>query len=191
MDIASYPSAIRELLAEPPRLAPLGPGQPHEPLRAKLASLTTAALAAPGTIKDQSLARSCLAGLWLYHDFLDESHHISQELETPEGSYWHGLMHRREPDFANAKYWFRRVPRQHAVYGPLHETARQLADKGALPDQAAFLTRQAAWDPFAFIDLCEAAYVGRVECELLCRQVQQQEWELLFDYCLRGALAKP
>ena len=49
------------------------------------------------------MASACLAGLWLYHDYLDESHAVSQSIHTPAGSYWHGLMHRREPDFANPK----------------------------------------------------------------------------------------
>jgi hypothetical protein len=46
---------------------------------------------------------ACRAALWLAFDFLDESHAVSQELDTPEGSYWHGLLHRREPDFANPR----------------------------------------------------------------------------------------
>ena len=61
--------------------------------------------------RHRELARACLAGLWLYHDFLDEAHRISQSLHGREGSYWHGIMHRREGDFANAKYWFHRVGR--------------------------------------------------------------------------------
>ena len=64
------------------------------------------------------MAEGCLAGLWLLYDFLDESHTISQSLDTLEGSYWHGIMHRREPDYENAKYWFRRVP-VHPIHAEL------------------------------------------------------------------------
>src|SRR5262245_49234616 len=91
---------VAELLV-PPRLAPLGPGSPNRAVEARLRSLTPADLFAPRRIVDADMAAACLAGLWLYHDFLDESHTISQSLETTSGSYWHGLMHRREPDFAN------------------------------------------------------------------------------------------
>src|SRR5450432_255553 len=56
-----------------------------------------------------------VAGLWLYFSCLDEAHAVAQDLETPEGSFWHGILHRREPDPANAAYWFRRVG-QHPVF---------------------------------------------------------------------------
>src|SRR5207245_11135 len=54
------------------------------------------------------------SGLYLRFNFLDESHTISQGIHTVEGSYWHAIMHRREPDYSNAKHWFRKVG-QHPV----------------------------------------------------------------------------
>ena len=50
-----------------------------------------------------------IAGLWLYVDELDTSHTVSQAIDNPTGSYWHGIMHRREGDFSNSHYWFRKV----------------------------------------------------------------------------------
>ena len=104
-------------------LPALGPGNPDPHLRPKLEVLTAEQLLAPHPVRDRDMAAACLAGLWLYHDFLDESHEISQTLLTPSGSYWHGLMHRREPDFSNAKYWFRRVG-DHPVFEPLARRRR-------------------------------------------------------------------
>src|SRR5277367_1162697 len=41
-------------------------------------------------------AKAMLAGLWLWHDWLDQSHEISQSLHSATGSFWHAIMHRRE-----------------------------------------------------------------------------------------------
>jgi hypothetical protein len=179
---SSYSEAVRDLLAED-RLMALGPGDPNEPQRARLESLTLDRLFPPAAVRQVEFARACLAGLWLYHDFLDESHNLSQSIHTAEGSYWHGILHRREPDYANAAYWFRRVGR-HPIFEPLCREAAQLD----APPPAAFLTRQTRWDPFAFIDLCEASADEAADCHALCRQVQRLEWELLFDWCYRQAV---
>jgi len=177
--------AIAELLRED-RLQPLGPGTPNVAVKAKLRSLSPETVLAPHPVKDYDMARACLAGLWLYHDFLEESHTLSQAIDTPTGSYWHGLMHRRDPDYSNAKYWFRRVG-THPVYETLSTGAAELAALPDVPAAAEFLQRQSEWDPFAFIDLCEASLDKQSSGEMLCKRIQQKEWELLFEYCCRQA----
>src|SRR5262249_42788381 len=137
-------------------------------------------------VKDRQMAEACLAGLWLWCDFLDESHRISQSLDTVEGSYWHAMMHRREPDYDNAKYWFRRVG-QHPVYTSLVEGARRLTAADESDSQWRFLANQGQWDPFRFVDLCRASAPAVSPGNLLCRSVQQLEWQLLFDYCFQQA----
>jgi hypothetical protein len=181
MGRADYAPAIVELLAEE-RLNPLDPGEPNRAVQGKLADLDAAAAFAPYPIKDHDMAAACLAGLWLYHSFLDESHKISQEIHTPTGSYWHGLMHRREPDFSNSGYWFRRVGR-HAIFEPLHAVAVALARESSQN-----ITIPKPWDPFWFIDYCEACLSGRERGELLARQIQLQEWRLLFGFCYGRAV---
>jgi len=180
-----YGPLIGELLREE-RLQPLGPGSPNQAAKERLAKLDVSSAFVAAGVRDRDMASCCCAALWLYHDFLDESHKLSQEIATPTGSYWHGLMHRREPDYGNSKYWFRRVG-EHPVFEPLHQAAAELA--GAEP-QAAFLRTQKAWDPFAFIDLCEEAAKRRGSSEAVCRKIQQREWQLLFDYCYRQALGQ-
>jgi hypothetical protein len=178
---AKYGSAVAELLREP-RLAPLGPGKPNDNARPLLAALTNETVTAPHSVADPTMAAGCRAGLWLYHDFLNESHTISQDIDTTTGSYWHGLMHRREPDYSNAAYWFRRVGK-HPVFDSIPSAARELAARCSLnvavPDP---------WSPFWFLDYCEACAKGREPGENFARLVQQREWELLFDYCYRQAI---
>ena len=50
-----------------------------------------------------------IAGLWLYVDDLERSHTVSQGIDDATGALWHGIMHRREGDFANAHHWMRRA----------------------------------------------------------------------------------
>jgi hypothetical protein len=190
-DSSAYGPAAEELLS-PRRDSALAAGQPNRAAEARLRALTPEALLAGRKPVDRDMARACLAGLWLYHDFLDESHAISQEIATPSGSYWHGILHRREGDYDNAQYWFRRVG-NHPVYGPLRAAAATAAaaTKPA-PEAATFLATQPAWDPFRFVDFCQA--VGRIASpsaraplEGLCQAIQSREWELLFDHCYRAA----
>jgi hypothetical protein len=96
-------------------------------------------------------------------------------------------MHRREGDFWNSKYWFRQTG-EHPVFERLANAAAEAAAGTAREPAIAFLTTQARWDPFKFVDLCEACATGRSKHELLCRRIQQREWQLLFDYCYQCAI---
>lgn len=170
---------IRPLLADG-GLMELGPGAPNLAARPLLQELQREL---PKKAIDRDCALACLAGLWLSHNFLDESHAISQDLDTVDGSYWHAILHRREPDYGNAKYWFRRV-RDHAVFADLRSYASELVDAGSMtPEDCRFLIRQGAWDAAAFIDLCESALRKGGLLAELARRIQQREWELLFVHC--------
>jgi hypothetical protein len=115
---------------------------------------------------------AALAGLYLYFSCLDECHAIAQAIATPEGSYWHAIMHRQEPDPGNSGYWFRRVG-AHPIFPALREVATVLG----YPEVA-------RWDAFGFIDFCERARARPgSEDERLALAVQRAEWQLLFDYC--------
>jgi hypothetical protein len=156
--------------------------------RAALGRLTVkAAFAhAAGAVADRSMAECCLAGVWLLHDFLDESHQISQGINSTTGSFWHGIQHRREGDFSNAKYWFRHVG-DHPVFEPLARRAAELAAERGVSAAIEKLTTCNKWEPFAFVDLCQSAERGGEPREL-CLDIQRAEWELLFDYCYHAAM---
>ena len=119
----------------------------------------------PSLFIDSAHPKGALAGLWLYFDCFDESHRISQEDDSIEGSFWHGIAHRREPDYGNAGYWFRRV--------------------GSHPVFPQIVKRVGTWDPLRFIDYCENEAQAGGEREAWALQVQRAEWEILFDYCAR------
>ncbi len=170
------------------RVNELGPGTPDSGQQAALAGLSAEDLVAPHRLGSREMALACLAGLWLRYDFLEESHRISQDLESPTGSFWHGILHRREGDYSNAKYWFRRVGR-HPVFGPLATAAHELAGETKVPG-AETLTLTGVWDDLQFVDLCQRAIEGPPPLRQLCMLIQQREWELLFDYCYRQAIGE-
>ena len=125
---------------------------------------------------------AAMSGLYLYFSCLDESHEISQGIHSTEGSYWHGIMHRQEPDAGNAGYWFRRVG-THPIFDELRERAAEIASRHV----QAQVDASAHWDPLRFIDLCEEARKAPgSELEKAALEIQRAEWQLLFDYCARG-----
>src|SRR6266851_8286896 len=124
-DPAVYGPVIASIFEER-RVMPLGPGNHKIKVQTQLQALTLEQAFGHGAIRDQDMAKCCLAGLWLYHDFMDESHTLSQEIHTTSGSYWHGFMHRREPDYSNAKYWFQRVG-SHPIFESVSVDAKEIA----------------------------------------------------------------
>jgi hypothetical protein len=154
------------------RLPELGPGKPDEVFRDALSALTPDS--SFENLRNQDAARACISGLWLYHDFLDESHTISQDLSDSTGSYWHGIMHRREPDPGNAKYWFRKV-------GP-HPVLLQL-------ETEAPALGYSYQNPLSFVDFCERVRGTNTPQELIARQVQLLEMHLLFDWCYHKSIS--
>lgn len=124
---------------------------------------------------------AALSGLYLYFSCRDEAHETAQSDSSAEGSYWHAIVHRQEPDASNSAYWFQRVG-AHPIFPALLDAAREIA--GSCTNGAIHLG--ACWDPLAFIDICEQA--GRRPgsgLERAALEVQRAEWQLLFDYCAR------
>lgn len=178
--------AVFSRLIDTDRTRPLDAGNPVTTARSDLRELDVDSAFAKTPVADRAMADCCISAVWLLYDFLDESHTISQGIHSASGSFWHAVMHRREGDFSNAKYWFRQVG-DHSIFPALLTAARDLAATEKA-EAAAALAGQGAWDPFQFVDLCQAAVRGRSAEEAVLRKVQQAEWELLFDHCYRRAV---
>nr|WP_275983754.1 hypothetical protein [Paenibacillus hamazuiensis] len=148
-----------------------------------------------GSGQGASFALAFKAGLHLWNDSLDASHTLSQSIETPTGSYWHGIMHRMEGDYSNAKYWFHQV-RSHPVYGRLWHAVRSYWEQGGaaaangiasvrLRSMLERLVEGASWDPYLFVDLVEnQVSISRdPAAETVLRRLQRLEMGLLLEYC--------
>jgi hypothetical protein len=166
-DPKAYGPEIAEILAldgNGERLMPLV----HGPCSSPEAKAALDALA-----QRKLLPEAALAGLYLYFSCWEEAHEIAQNISTPEGSYWHAIVHRQEPDASNSGYWFRQVS-AHPIFPALRERAAQIGvDFGP------------RWDPVAFIEMCEhARQEAGSETERQALETQRAEWQLLFDYCV-------
>src|SRR2546429_96485 len=170
-------------LLKTPELAELGPGpradvQSEAALTQKLQSILGKSKLSP---TKQDLVRALIL---IWHDQHEPAHSIAQVIETWDGSFVHGILHRREPDYGNAKYWFRRVGK-HAVFPKLAEQAKALL-KG--DNKGGSLVREiissGEWNALTFIDACERAVSARnSDTEiLLLRQLQRIETETLLQY---------
>ena len=140
-----------------------------------------------------------LAGLWLLAGGLERSHVMSQNQSSDSGSYWHGIMHRREGDYGNALYWFRRAG-QHPVMGQLSEhiaqhaqpwqhhrslNISQLSQPRLVAEKLTELYEQACRGASTRRQPAEAA--ACTDFAALLQLMGWWEWQLLFAFCIRSA----
>jgi len=178
----TYSDFVDRILREDGLLEKLVPKEPFDyPLLQTLRAADDATVSGQKSIGKPPMFTLVRGGLLYALDAIDEAHRIFQDSPGDLGSYWHGMMHRREGDFDNARYWFRRagvLP----VFGELHRKASE---------HSAVMARQSNWDPYLFTGECEQARFGETESLKELATLQRVEFDALFDYCWRQSeLAK-
>jgi hypothetical protein len=142
------------------------------------------------------------SAIYLWNDDLTRSHEICQGFErtVPDASFIHGIVHRREADYNNARGWFGR-----AVGMRGGETIRdsvlsllqrvlQMPDYGTARDTALDLIQHVqkagTWDPLKLLSLCEA---GQWRDDPALRRLLEevQEAELLAAIEMIGSRSPP
>ena len=149
---------------------------------------------APPEVASTVDAQAFRAGILQLWDELVLSHEQSQAIEGEgrhvAGDYWHGIMHRREPDYGNSKYWFRRVGR-HPVFQELAPLAAEVLSESEAGEASSWNQRLTghAWDPMVFVELCQqVARDQQSPLGVAARQIQFIEMLLLLNSTWHDAI---
>ena len=179
--MARYSDFIERLLLNPDLLKKLTPTEPLGwELPAKIRDASDEVLSGGKEIADAKMFTLVRGALFCAADALDAAHKIFQDDPSDIGSYWHGIMHRREGDFDNARYWFRRAGRL-PTFAKMHEAAAQVS---------ATMARQPTWDAYLLTGMCEQAKFGDREAVPECVSLQRVEFDELLAYCWRMGIRK-
>lgn len=202
---------IAERLRTRPGFAPLTPtGVWHPGLDRDIAALPVDGLdeAEPGTEPASAAsgahpgaraeaARALKAAFHLWNDHLQAAHDLVAHASDPASFALHGIMHRREGDYGNAKYWFRRTGDHPAFHGLPARVAdivrRRRREDGWHGDPVAsaleMLASHGAWNPYLFVDAVamQERRVGGEETRAALEEVQHEELMAMIRY-LAGRL---
>ncbi|MDA1166222.1 MAG: hypothetical protein O3B13_24260 [Planctomycetota bacterium] len=187
-------SSLPSVAVDLPDLTPRHPDSSRDWMMNLLTDLQTVRCLTESGSGESCEVEALFAGLLQVNDYLDESHQHSQSIEGQgddvNGDYWHGIMHRREPDYGNAKYWFRRVG-CHPCFSQLRELATLVMNECNSTSADSWKSRLVSsnqWNAAAFVDLCEtAAESTDDELTTAAKRIQWGEMLLLLEHTFRQA----
>lgn len=172
----TYSDFVDRVFLQENLLRKLIPQEPIGPLwPSRIREADDATLSGGRATGDPAMFALVRGGLYYAVDAIHEAHQIFQDAPGDLGVYWHGMMHRREGDFDNARYWFRRAGKL-SFFDTLHRAAGEFSP---------VMARQSNWDPYLFTGECEQARFGEDESLPALAALQRVEFEGLFDYCWR------
>jgi len=144
----------------------------------KIRGYTARELAGARDLKDAVYGELLKCALLFLVDAMDEAHRVVQEMSGDDAAYWHGMIHRREGDFDNARYWFRRAGAL-PWFGALHSEVSKVSG---------LFASQSQWDPYLFTGQCEQEKFGAEELRDDLVRIQRIEFMHAMDYVWRCAV---
>jgi hypothetical protein len=164
MEVSSFVSSFLRKVSLP-RFSPTNP-PPNPDLITELEATDDAQISPV-----DSAARSCLRSLFfLAAGDLNRAHVIVQDLSSSNAYYIHGMIHRLEGDFGNARYWFRRAR--------VHPTAPEMYRRAAV--NSLTIASHPVWDPELVTTLAEE--VGQEAPSEELRAILTVEYEVLVEH---------
>jgi hypothetical protein len=176
----------------PLALRRLVPDAPGLPVVGELLGLLRHDQLVPG-LRSQSEVMSVRAGLYLIHDYVDDAHQLAQAADdvgsNTTASYWHAIVHRREPDYDNARYWFRRIA-SHAVFDLIARDVSEFWNDSEFRSRLScdrLLDSHGRWDAMAFVDLCQECGKDWSDRAQAAARLQEIEMRRLLEYTCQVA----
>lgn len=123
----------------------------------------------------------------LWNDHFELAHNLAQEMHHPTGSLMHGILHRREGDFWNAKYWLSRVG-VHPADRRILEKIQQIEELGTLRSRIIPKGNTLEWNHCRFVDVCSGVLAGGSpeQEKAILKLVQGAELKALMGLLLEG-----
>jgi len=132
--------------------------------------------------KDHEIARqtgpqsSCTRSLlFLAAGDVTQAHRIVQEMSTADAAYIHGVIHRIDDDFDNARYWFRQAGK--------HPAGAEMYRRAAASSPS--IAKHPTWDPALVTRMVEDSRTAGVTEEV--RAILTIEFEELLRFLLDTA----
>jgi hypothetical protein len=157
---------VEAWLAEIPEPFPLKLCNPKDPSTAALAKSLSKTLELSGAVRGGELE----ALLYLRIGLMEPAHSNVQDAKRGLGAYIHGVLHRMEGDYWNAKYWFDRVRDT--------DLLESIAEYIAQASASESLSLQEWTGPTDFVDACQSSHRNS-SSEL--SSLAKLEWEAIWQ----------
>lgn len=155
-------------------------GHPCHPQACAQLAATDPSHLLTGDIRDPDMASSVACGLWLWNDYLDEAHKLTQQIDTDTGSFWHAIVHRREGHFPNSRHWYAKAKNHPAMEAIANQASVLFNDLPA--DNRLIRLTLTGWNADYFLDLIQHQHPDDPFNPVLVI-LQKLEWRILIEYC--------
>ena len=134
-------------------------------------------LAITGEVRSPEWTRLLRAGLFYFHDALDDALPLAADASGALADYWRAMIHRRRGEFEEARTFGRRAG-ELPPFPLMHRL---------VVDDCPHMARQTGWDAFLLAHLWEQYRFGADELGTELRFLQRVEFRQIWEHTWRVA----